>query len=101
MQHVKAAFLTKDALAVVVGLVAEPLSSSANMTEQAAHMVQLVVTFVRNLLCIPDCSATAGMQTPMPSILKSCSTRIGRSLVAFAGQSVIWSQEHGGTTSPG
>ena len=67
MQHVKEAFLTKDALAVVVGLVAEPLSNSANMTEQAAQMVQLVVTFVRNLLRIPDCSATAGMRAPMPS----------------------------------
>ena len=60
LQQVKEAFLNQDALAIVVALVAEPLSRSIRMGEQDAQLVQLVITFVRNLLCIPDRSATAG-----------------------------------------
>lgn len=60
LQLVKEAFLNEDALAIVVALIAEPLSKRVRMSELDAQLVQLVVTFVRNLLCIPDRSATAG-----------------------------------------
>jgi hypothetical protein len=63
MQLVKEAFLTQDALAIVVALVAEPLAQMVRMAEQDAQLVQLVITFVRNLLTIPDRSSTAGIPT--------------------------------------
>lgn len=59
-QQVKEVFINQDALAIVVALVAEPLSASGRMNEQDAQLVQLVITFVRNLLCIEDRAATAG-----------------------------------------
>ena len=60
MQLVKEAFMEKDAMAVIVGLVAEPLSRHPRMSEADGLIVQLVITFVRNLLVIPDRAATAG-----------------------------------------
>lgn len=60
MQLVKEAFMEKDAVAVIVGLVAEPLSRHPRMSEADGLIVQLVITFIRNLLTIPDRAATAG-----------------------------------------
>ncbi|KAL0032107.1 hypothetical protein WJX77_005423 [Trebouxia sp. C0004] len=60
MQLVKEAFMEKDAMAVIVGLVAEPLSRHPRMTEADGLIVQLIITFIRNLLTIPDRAATAG-----------------------------------------
>ena len=60
MQQVKEAFLSQDALAIVVALVVEPLSQVTRMCEEDAQLVQLIITFVRNLLSIPDPSITAG-----------------------------------------
>lgn len=63
MQLVKEAFMEKDAMAVIVGLVAEPLAKHPRMTEADGLIVQLVITFIRNLLKIPDRAATAGQLT--------------------------------------
>ncbi len=63
MQLVKEAFMEKDAMAVIVGLVAEPLSRHPRMTEADGLIVQLVITFIRNLLTVPDRAATAGHST--------------------------------------
>ena len=60
MQLVKEAFMEKDAMAVIVGLVAEPLSRHPRMSEADGLIVQLIITFIRNLLVIPDRAATAG-----------------------------------------
>lgn len=60
MQTVKEAFLAEDALAVVTALVADPLARHPRMTQQDALLVQLVITFMRNLLAIPDQLASAG-----------------------------------------
>ena len=60
MQLVKEAFMERDAMAVIVGLVAEPLSRHPRMSEADGLVVQLVITFIRNLLVIPDRAATAG-----------------------------------------
>lgn len=60
MQLVKEAFMEKDAMAVIVGLVAEPLSRHPQMSEADGLIVQLVITFIRNLLVTPDRVATAG-----------------------------------------
>ncbi|KAA6419916.1 MAG: hypothetical protein FRX49_10106 [Trebouxia sp. A1-2] len=60
MQLVKEAFMEKDAMAVIVGLVAEPLSRHPRMTEADGLIVQLIITFIRNLLAVPDRAATAG-----------------------------------------
>ena len=60
MQRVREAFMAKDAMAVIVGLVAEPLGRHPRMTEADGLVVQLVITFFRNLLTIPDRAATAG-----------------------------------------
>ena len=64
MQLVKEAFMEKDAMAVIVGLVAEPLGRHPRMTEADGLIVQLVITFIRNLLAIPDRTATAGDHLP-------------------------------------
>lgn len=69
MQQVKEAFLSQDALAIVVALVVEPLSQVNRMGEQDAQLVQLVITFIRNLLSIPDRSITAG---ELQDILIAC-----------------------------
>ncbi len=61
MQLVKEAFMEKDAMAVIVGLVAEPLSRHPRMTEADGLIVQLIITFIRNLLAVPDRAATAGL----------------------------------------
>lgn len=53
--------MAKDAMAVIVGLVAEPLSRHPRMTEADGLVVQLVITFFRNLLTIPDRAATGGL----------------------------------------
>ena len=61
MQDVKAAFLAQDALAVVAALVAEPLGKlPRSLARQEELLLQLVITFLRNLLAVPDRAATAG-----------------------------------------
>ena len=62
MTDIKDAFLTQDALAVVVALVGPPLMRHAErqMTDRDVLVVQLVITFLRNLIVIPDCSVTSG-----------------------------------------
>ena len=61
LQDVKAAFLAQDALAVVAALVAEPLGKLPRaLSRQEELLLQLVITFLRNLLAVPDRAATAG-----------------------------------------
>ena len=62
MRDVKEAFLAQDALAVIVSLVAQPLSrhTESLMTERDTLIVQLVITFLRNLIVIPDSARQAG-----------------------------------------
>lgn len=50
MQQVCEAFLEENAIAVVVTLLAEPLSRHPRMTDKDTALVELVVTFLRNLL---------------------------------------------------
>ena len=80
MQLVKEAFMEKDAMAVIVGLVAEPLCRHPRMSEADGLIVQLVVTFIRNLLVIPDRAITAGQD----SILLSRASAHAMSLQCFA-----------------
>ncbi len=62
MHDVKDTFLAQDALAVVVALVTQPLMRHADghMPDKDVLIVQLVVTFLRNLIVIPDSSSTSG-----------------------------------------
>jgi hypothetical protein len=46
-QAVREAFLARDALAAVVGMLAEPLGRHPRMTEQDAALVQLVIAFFK------------------------------------------------------
>ena len=63
MQQVCEAFLAQDALAVIVGLLAEPLSRHPRMNDRDTALVELVTTFLRNLLAttvpLPGASAAA------------------------------------------
>ena len=63
MLDIKDAFLAQDALAVVVALVGPPLMRHAErqMTDKDLLIVQLVITFLRNLIVIPDSSGTSGV----------------------------------------
>ncbi|KAI8471860.1 MAG: timeless protein-domain-containing protein [Monoraphidium minutum] len=54
LRDVKEAALQRDALAAIVGLSAGPLSRHPRMSDDDHMTVQLVITFVRNLLAIPD-----------------------------------------------
>ena len=67
MTAVKEAFLARDALAVVVALVAEPLQrhTAGRQSMADANTVQLVLTFLRNLLVLPD-SSPAPCAPPCP-----------------------------------
>ena len=62
MLDVKDAFLAQDALVVIVSLVAQPLTRHAEglMTERDTLIVQLVITFLRNLIVIPDSASRSG-----------------------------------------
>ncbi|EIE20339.1 hypothetical protein COCSUDRAFT_58046 [Coccomyxa subellipsoidea C-169] len=62
MHDVKDAFLAQDALAVVVALVSRPLMRHADghMSDRDVLIVQLVVTFLRNLIVIPDSGSSSG-----------------------------------------
>ncbi|KAL4422339.1 hypothetical protein ABPG75_008536 [Micractinium tetrahymenae] len=60
MQAVREAFLAQDALAAVVGMLAEPLARHPRMDERDAALVQLVMAFLRNLVAIPDGPAAPG-----------------------------------------
>ncbi|GBF93528.1 hypothetical protein Rsub_06248 [Raphidocelis subcapitata] len=53
-RDIKAAFLNRDALAAVIALTAGPLSRHPRMSDEDHLTVQLVITFVRNLLAVPD-----------------------------------------------
>ena len=66
MLDIKDAFLAQDALAVVVALVGPPLMRHAErqMTDKDLLIVQLVITFLRNLIVIPDSSGTSGVAVP-------------------------------------
>ena len=44
------AFLSEDAIAAIVTLLAEPLSKHPNMDDKDSALVELVITFLRNLL---------------------------------------------------
>lgn len=46
-QAVREAFLAQDALAAVVGMLAEPLGRHPRMDERDAALVQLVIAFLR------------------------------------------------------
>ena len=64
MQDIKAAFLAQDALAVVAALVSEPLSKLPQaLPRQEELLLQLVITFLRNLIAVPDRTVTAGAQS--------------------------------------
>ncbi len=47
LQAVREAFLAQDALAAVVGMLAEPLSRHPRMDERDAALVQLVIAFLK------------------------------------------------------
>ncbi|KAK9864053.1 hypothetical protein WJX84_001846 [Apatococcus fuscideae] len=61
-QRAADAFVSSEALAVVVGLVVAPLERHPRMTEEDAMIVQLVIAFLRNLVTLPDPPLTAGSQ---------------------------------------
>lgn len=67
MLDVKDAFLAQDALVVIVSLVAQPLTRHAEglMTERDTLIVQLVITFLRNLIVIPDSASRSGTGRPV------------------------------------
>ena len=67
MLDVKDAFLAQDALVVIVSLVAQPLTRHAEglMTERDTLIVQLVITFLRNLIVIPDSASRSGASSLM------------------------------------
>ena len=69
MVAVKEAFLARDALSAVVGLLPEPLSHHPAMSHEDALTVQLVITFLRNLLIIPDTAPDAGI-FPLTTLLR-------------------------------
>lgn len=54
LQAIKAAFVSRTALAIVVSLCHEPLSKHPNMTQDDCKVLQLFLSLIRNLLCIPD-----------------------------------------------
>ncbi|CAG9467441.1 unnamed protein product [Pedinophyceae sp. YPF-701] len=54
LQDIRAAFLDGDALSQVVALLSGPLERHPRMTEKDALTVQLVLCFLRNLLCVPE-----------------------------------------------
>lgn len=66
MLDVKDAFLAQDALVVIVSLVAQPLTRHTEglMTERDTLIVQLVITFLRNLIVIPDSASRSGIGRP-------------------------------------
>lgn len=50
MRQVCEAFLSENAIAAIVTLLAEPLSKHPSMDDKDSALVELVITFLRNLL---------------------------------------------------
>jgi hypothetical protein len=52
--------MSRDVLAALMGLAAGPLSRHPRMSEEDHNVLQLLLTFIRNLVSIPDPPVTAG-----------------------------------------
>lgn len=82
MQDVKEAVLgQKEAIPLIVGLLAEPLEhhETRRMKQEDHLMAQLVLTFFRNLLCIPDEGShilTAALKKSKTSLQASLLSRL-------------------------
>lgn len=50
-------FLVQDALAVVLGLLADPLMRHPRMSDRDGPLVELIITFIRNMLIVLGPSA--------------------------------------------
>ena len=61
LKRIKQCFLANDALAVIVGLLAGPLSRYPRLPERDILVTQLVLTFVRNIMCIDSAEHTLGI----------------------------------------
>jgi hypothetical protein len=72
-QAVREAFLAQDALAAVVGMLAEPLGRHPRMNDQDAALVQLVIAFLKCeggcLACHADSGAVLGGRGGRPALL--------------------------------
>ena len=88
MRDVKEAFLAQDALVVIVSLVAQPLSrhTESLMTERDTLIVQLVITFLRNLIVIPDSARQSGAARHWWAHTVLCSADLFSALSFLAGQ---------------
>lgn len=52
LRDIRSAFLAEDALAVVISLVMQPLARFPKMAEKDSLMVQLVLTFIRQVTAV-------------------------------------------------
>ena len=64
LMRIKECFLANDALAVIVGLLSRPLARYPRLSEKDILVVQLVLTFIRNLLCIDSAMRDLGLENP-------------------------------------
>ena len=65
LKRIKDCFLANDAVAVIVGLLSRPLSRYPRLSERDILVVQLVLTFIRNLLCVDDAPRDLGIDNPV------------------------------------
>ena len=65
LARIKDCFLANDAVAVIVGLLSRPLSRYPRLSEKDILVVQLVLTFVRNLLCVDSAARDLGIDNPL------------------------------------
>lgn len=76
LADIKRVCVSRDVLAALMTLSAGPLSRHPRMSEEDHHMLQLLLTFFRNLVSIPDppVAAAAAAQTTMQvcGIVISC-----------------------------
>jgi hypothetical protein len=63
--------MSRDVLAALMGLAAGPLSRHPRMSDEDHQSLQLLLTFIRNLVSIPDPPAAAGA-TAAASSMQVC-----------------------------
>lgn len=70
---VREAFTVPDALGVVIGLLEAPLSAGRRIQEEGTSLIQLVLTFLRNLVATPIyCGGSEAGLRPRLHFVRRC-----------------------------
>lgn len=89
LNRIKECFLANDAVAVIVGLLSRPLSRYPRLSEKDILVVQLVLAFVRNLLCIDSSARDLGIDNAAANLAGAEDERKGNLILRLFKDNVL------------